>query len=304
MTAGHGLRLLSEGAPMTCFSNSLERSMTRYVLALCLLGGLLGSGGCGSSFGEYILTVPDMVAPAGSEGVAVVRLQRNDFFVLAPPVKQAAIRLAVGQERQRGAYTDDLGYAGTTLPVPSTLGRYELKVAHLDRWGDEVIATAKAYVWDPNAPAVAVDLDCLSDLSLGFSKQSLLALGRVAKGANILYLTRRRVSGHAELHKRLLGAGYRDGPILEWRRQHWHIVREGKYNLPRVVVESRLVSQLPDLREMLPGLTMGICRDSLSAKAFAESGMTVVIVGDAGVDAKDVIRRASWSDLAEAGVGS
>jgi len=278
--------------------------MTRFVLALSLLGGLLASSGCGSSFGEYILTVPDMVAPAGGEGVAVMRLQRNDFVVIAPPVKQAAIRLAVGEGLQRGAYTDDLGYAGTTLPVPARPGRYELKVAHLDRWGDEVTATAPAYVWDPNAPAVAVDLDSLPGLSPGFSRQSSRALARAVKGANILYLTRRRASGHAELHKRLIGAGYRDGPILEWRRQHWHIVREGKYNMPRVVVESRLVSQLPDLRRMLGGLKTGICRDSLAAKAFAEAGMRVVIVGDARVEAKDVVRRASWSELADKGVGS
>jgi len=214
------------------------------------------------------------------------------------------MQLQVSDGLQRGAYTDDLGYAGTTLPVPAKPGRYELKVAHLDRWGDEVATTAQAYVWDANVPVVAVDLDCLPGLSLGFSRQSSLALARAAKGANILYLTRRRASGHAELHERLIGAGYRDGPILEWRRQHWHIVREGKYNLPRVVVESRLVSQLPDLRRMLGGLTTGICQDSLAAKAFAESGMRVVIIGNARVDAKNVIRRASWSDLADKGVGS
>jgi 3-keto-L-gulonate-6-phosphate decarboxylase len=52
---------------------------------------------------------------------------------------------------------------------------------------------------------------------------------------------------------------------------------------------------------MLPGLTVGICEDSLAAKAFAESNMRVVIVGGARVEAKDVVRRASWSELAEKG---
>jgi 3-keto-L-gulonate-6-phosphate decarboxylase len=52
---------------------------------------------------------------------------------------------------------------------------------------------------------------------------------------------------------------------------------------------------------MLPGLTVGICEDSLAAKAFAESNMRVVIVGSARVEAKDVVRRASWSELAEKG---
>ena len=273
--------------------------MTRFVLALCLMGGLLLSGGCG---GDYILTVPDMVAPAGGEGVAVVRVQRADFLYVPTAVKEALIQFQAGDEPRRGAYTDAFGYAGTTLTAPQKLGRYKLQASHSDHWGDEVQAEAKAYVWDAKAPAVAVDLDCLPGMALGFSKQSSLALARAAKGANILYLTRRRASSHAKLHAELANAGYPDGPILEWQRQYWHIVRDGKYyNMPRVVVENRLVSQLPDLRTMLPGLTMGICDSALAAKTFAESNMRVVVVGGARVEAKDVVRRASWSELAEKG---
>ena len=273
--------------------------MTRFVLALCLVGGLLLSCGCG---GDYILTVPDMVAPAGGEGMAVVRLQRADFMFVPTPVKDALIQLQVDDEPRRGAYTDALGYAGTSLTAPVKPGRYKLKASHSDNWGDEVQAESNAYVWDPRAQAVAVDLDCLPGMALGFSKQSSLALGRAAKGANILYLTRRRASLHAKLHTELAKAGYPDGPILEWQRQYWRIVRDGKYyNMPRLVFESRMVSQLPDLRAMLPGLTVGICEDSLAAKAFAESNMRVVIVGSAQVEAKDVVRRASWSELAEKG---
>ena len=273
--------------------------MTRFVLALCLMGGLLMSGGCG---GNYILTVPDMVAPAGGEGVAVVRLQRADFLYVPMPVKEALIQLQVDEEPRRGAYTDTLGYAGTALASPVKPGRYKLKASHSDHWGDEILAESRAYVWDPKAPAVAVDLDCLPGMALGFSKQSSLALGRAAKGANILYLTRRSSSSHAKLHAQLTNAGYPDGPILEWQRQYWHIVRDGKYyNMPRVVFENRMVSQLSDLRTMLPSLAVGICEGSLAAKAFAESNMRVVIVGSAKVEAKDVVRRASWSELAEKG---
>jgi hypothetical protein len=273
--------------------------MTRLVLGFCLVGGLLLSCGCG---GDYILTVPDMVAPAGGEGMAVVRLQRADFMFVPMAVKDALIQLQVDDEPRRGAYTDALGYAGTSLTAPVKPGRYKLKASHSDHWGDEVQAESNAYVWDPRAQAVAVDLDCLPGMALGFSKQSSLALGRAAKGANILYLTRRSASSHAKLHAQLAKAGYPDGPILEWQRQYWRIVRDGKYyNMPRLVFESRMVSQLPDLRAMLPGLTVGICEDSLAAKAFAESNMRVVIVGSARVEAKDVVRRASWSELAEKG---
>jgi hypothetical protein len=274
--------------------------MTRFVLGFCLLFGLLFSGGCG---GNYILTVPDMVAPAGEEAVAVVRLQRADFLFVPMAVKDALMQLQIGDEPHRGAYTDSLGYAGTTLPSPSKPGQYKFQAGHSDHWGDEVRAESNAYVWDPKAPAVAVDLDCLPGMALGFSKQSSLALGRAARGANVLYLTRRSASSHAKLHAQLTKAGYPNGPILEWQRQYWHIVRDGKYyNMPRVVFENRLVSQLPDLRAMLPGLTIGICDNSLAAKAFAESNMRVVVVGGAAVEAKDVVRHASWSELAEKGI--
>jgi hypothetical protein len=275
-----------------------EKEMTRLVLGFCLLGGLLMSGGCG---GNYILTVPDMIAPAGGEGVAVVRLQRADFLYVPMAVKEALIELQVGDEPHRGAYTDSLGYAGTTLPSPEKPGQYKLQAGHSDHWGDEVRGESRAYVWDPKAPAVAVDLDCLPGMVLGFSKESSLALVRAAKGANILYLTRRSSSSHAKLHAQLAKAGYPDGPILEWQRQYWHIVRDGKYNMPRVVVENRLVSQLADIRAMLPGLATGICDGSLAAKAFAESNMRVVVVGGASVAGKDVVRRGSWSELAEKG---
>ena len=80
--------------------------MTRFVLALCLVGGLLLSCGCG---GDYILTVPDMVAPAGGEGMAVVRLQRTDFMFVPMAVKEALIQLQVGDEPRRGAYSDKAG---------------------------------------------------------------------------------------------------------------------------------------------------------------------------------------------------
>ena len=273
--------------------------MTRLTLAICLLGGLLVTGGCG---GQYILTVPDMIAPAGGEGVAVIRLQRNEFYLFGSAIKQAAMRLQIDGEIERGAYTDDLGYAGTTLPAPKTPGLYDLKVAYTDVWGDEISTKSRAYVWDANAPVVAVDLDCLPGLLLGFSKQSALAIKRVAGGANIVYLTRRSVSSHAKLHIELASAGYPDGPILEWQRQYWHIVRDGKYyNMPRVVVESRLVSQLTDLTQMLPGLKLGICDSYLAAKAFAESGLRVLVVGDAGMGPNEVDRVASWKELAEKG---
>jgi len=274
--------------------------MTRYLCAVCILAGLSTAGGCG---GNYTVTAPDMIAPAGGEGVAVIRLRRYEVFMIPSPIEGAAIRLQVADGLERGAYTDKLGYAGTTLPVPTEVGLYTLKVAHMDAWGDEVFADTKAYVWDPNAPTVAVDLDSLPGLGRFFGRGQGALVTQALRGANVIYLTRTAARSHPYMHLKLSQMGYPDGPILEWQRQYWHIVRDGKYyNMPRVIVESRLVSQLPDLRKMLPGLTVGICDGRLAAKAFAGSGMKVIVVGDADVQGDNIIRRGSWAELAEKGL--
>lgn len=259
----------------------------------------LAASGCG---GQYIVTVPDQIAPAGGEATAVVRLQRNDFFVLAPAVKSAAIRFRVADGPEKGAYTDKLGYAGTTVPVPAKAGRYRLMVSHLDDYGDEVVAAAPVYVWQPDRQLVAVDMDCLPGLWLGSSEQAARAMRRLVVGANLLYLTRQSAGRHAQAHKTLTQAGYPDGPILTWQRQRWHIVREGRFNLPRVVVESRLVSQLPEIRRVFPKMTLGVCDSALAAKAFAAAGMQVALVGGAAADIPTEVRRhKSWADLAAKG---
>lgn len=293
--------ILPSRQPSRASAKEGRRSAANRVLrAIFLLACLSAAGGCG---GNYTVTAPDLIAPAGGEGVAVVRLRRYEVLMIPAPVQDAAVRLQVADEIERGAYTDKLGYAGTTVPVPAEPGLYTLKISHMDAWGDEVFANAKAYVWDANAPTVAVDLDSLPGLGRFLSKSQGPALREAVRGANVVYLTRTGAKSHPWLHLKLKQAGYPDGPILEWQRQYWHIVRDGKYyNMPRVIVESRLVSQLPDLRKMLPGLTVGICDGRLAAKAFGGSGMKVVVVGGAGVEGDRVVRRASWADLAQKGI--
>jgi hypothetical protein len=264
-----------------------------------VLAALAAASGCG---GQYILTVPDQVARAGGQTTAIVRLQRNDFFVLTPAVKDAPMRFRVADEKERGAFTDKLGYAGTTVPVPARPGPHRLRVTHLDRFGDEVVAEAPVYAWDPNRPVIAVDMDCLPGLTLGSSAQASRALQRLAASAKVLYLTRRSTRRHAETHKMLERAGYPDGPVLAWQQQRWHIVREGRFRLPRVVVESRLVSQLPELRKLFPKMDVGVCDAHLAAEAFAAAGLKVLLVGRTPVDVQtQVLRRNSWADLAARG---
>jgi len=268
---------------------------------LCLL--FLAAAACGGCGGHYILTVPDQVASAGGETAAVVRLQRNDFFVLSPPVKAAAMRFRVADGPLRGAYTGKLGYAGATVVVPKEPGRYVLNVAHLDIYGDEVIREAPTYVWAPDRAVVAIDLDSLPGLWLGSSKEAARALRRLAEQASLVYLTRRSTRRHADTHRDISRAGYPDGPILLWRRQRWHIVRDGRLRLPRVVVESRLVSQLDELRKVFANLTTGVSRSRLAAKAFAEAGLDCVVVGSARLTVPTkVTYRANWAELAEMGL--
>ncbi len=264
-----------------------------------ILAGLLASccGGCG---GDYILTVPDQAAPAGGEAPAVIRLQRNDFFVLAPAVEEAAMRYRVVRETgtegaQRGAYTDDLGYAGALVPVPEEPGVYTLRVSHLDREGEEVVEEAPVYVFDPACPLVAVDMDALP--SLGDPGPVAAALARLADEANLLYLTRRTVDRHESLHEDLAENGYPDGPVLLWQRQRWHIVREGTLRLPRIVIEEQLVSRLPELKQLFPELRYGLCRSQLAAEAFCAAGLTVVAVDAPGVKCPNMRRAEDWSDV-------
>jgi hypothetical protein len=248
--------------------------------------------GCG---GYYILTVPDHVAPNGGEAAAIVRLQRNDAFILSPAVRGAAMRFYVPGSAERAAYTDKLGYAGTTVAVPKKPGRYTFRTEHLDYEGEEIAGEGPLYVWDPQRRAVAVDLDALP-MSAGGGDSASAALRRVGEEANVVYLTRRSTRHHGGLHDQLNAVGYPDGPILMWQRQRWHIVK-GRFNIPRIVVESRLVSQLPHLRETFPGLTVGICDSGLAARAFAGAELRCIVIGDAGVDAPDMTRLAHWSEL-------
>ena len=268
-----------------------------WVLAV---GTLALQGGC---TGHYIVTVPDQVAPAGGECAAVVRLQRSEIAVVALPVKGALMRLRIDDGLERGAYTDKIGYAGTPLPAPNEPGRHTLHVAHMDPEGDEVFKDVPAYVWDPNRPVIAVDMDSLPRSWQGKSAVAARdALQRLAEWGSVCYLTRRSVRHHPAAHRELDRGGYPDGPVLMWQRERWHIVRESRWRV-RIVVESRLVSQLPGLRRMFPRLDMGITGSPLGAKAFSGAGMRVVVVGSAHAAGPNVIRCSSWADLAQQVIG-
>ena len=296
-------------------------------MGLKLFGLLLlaaAASGCG---GDYILTVPDQLSAAGSDITVVSRLQRNDFFVLNLSSVSSYLRYQIGDGPERSASTDKLGYSGVRMKMPATPGKYELAVKYQDDDGDEVDKTVGVYAWDPSKPVIAVDMDPLPrrrakitqgrkgwwtglakytvDLmprtAPGDAPSARAALARLSRQANILYLTQREVANHLQCRSELSEHGYPDGPVLAWRRQRWHVV-PGRFKIPKIVVESRLVSQLGSLRKTFSNMSTGLSMSSLAAKAFADAGMTAVVVGDAPLEGRQVRHVASWKELAEKGL--
>lgn len=274
-----------------------------FLLAPCL-------GGCG---GYYILTVPDQLAKTDGDLVPVIRLQRNDFFFLALPSKNSAMRFCLyptpdtspggpGEGPLRSAGTDKTGYAGVQIPmslppVKRKPGLYYLKVALQDTEGTEISAAVPVFVWNPKQPVVAVDFDCLPHGYPDSNDPSVIALRHIAQSANIVYLTRQSHRTQEDAHRRISEAGYPDGPVLLWQRKSWHIVRDGKYNLPRVIIEARLEGHLPKLVEEFPKMHYGICNSELAARAFVDAGLKCVVVGNRWMTGSQLIHRDSWDHL-------
>jgi hypothetical protein len=257
-----------------------------------LFAALLAAGGCG---GQYTLTVGDHVGAAGGEAPVVARLQRNDFFVLNLASPDVLLRFHLDDEGPRAAYTDKRGYAGTTLVVPAQAGCRPLRVDLLDVEGREVTVEGRLYALDADRPVVAVALDDLPPRDSPEAKVAAEALRTLAGQAAIVYLTREPVRRQPRLHSRLARRDLPDGAILPWQRQRWHVDRTGR--IPKVVIETRLVSQLPELREALANLAVGICSSPQAAQAFAAAGMAPIVIGEAS-EATDGETRLSWDDIA------
>lgn len=272
-----------------------DKQMRKYLWPLACLA-LLATG-CG---GQYIMTTPDQLASTDGEANVVVRLQRNDFFVLALAVPDAALRLRVDDMPERGAFTDELGYAATKVPTPTETGVYAMQIVHSDLEGDQVRGRSRVFVLEPEAPIVAVELDALPWEISSQKPHAVAALRRLAGEARIIYLTRQDAEAHPRLHESLARQGYPDGPILIWQHRRVHLV-PGMWRLPKLVVESRLVSELPQLHREFLNLRAGLCTSPLAARAFAQAGLTPMIVGGAAPEVSEAVRVESWQALATGG---
>ncbi|GEM_PF-1228622 len=283
----------------------------------------LGAGGCG---GYYILTVPDQLAKTGGRVVPVARLQRNDFFVLALAMPGQPMRFGVyataaaadeaAQNKpvpealrspERVCRGDKIGYSAVEIPmyenpIANRPGKYYLKVALQDYEGEQIAAIVPLYVWDPAKSVVAVDLDALPREAFPHSDQAAAAMRKIARKSNIIYLTRNSKATQHSRHGRLDREDFPDGPVLLWQRKRWHIVRSGKLRIPKIIIESRLDSQLGQLKLDFPKLSLGICTSPLAAKAFVRAGMECIVVGNDWVKGSTIRHYKSWQDLAERGV--
>ncbi len=253
---------------------------------------LAAAGGCS---GHYIMTVPDQIAATGGENAAVMRLQRNEFLRLALAVEKAPMRFNIDGGPERCGFTDKLGYAGAVLTAPARRGVYTMTVSLQDSDGEEVSTQVPVYVFNSDTQVCAVDLDCLPKGYDRKTTDAVAALQQVADTANVIYFTSKSVSQNEELHRQLAATGYPDGPILLWHRERWHIVREGRW--PKLVIESKMVSQLPQLREMFAGMTRGVCTSQAAAKSFAEVGMNVIMISTGKITTDKTTRYNSWADF-------
>ena len=273
--------------------NMLLKAIMLTLLPLTVLAG------CG---GQYVLTVPDQVAPAGGDAAVVVRLQQNELAQMKRSIKSEPIRFRIGDGPLRSAFTDDLGFAAAAVPAPTKPGKVLLWAAMQNVEGDEVTAEASVWVWAGDRAVVAVDLDCLPGPSDADCSQARAAMGELSGKANLLYLTRISPYDQAAARGKLRACDYPDGPVIVWQRQYRHFARTGRLKLPSIVTEAHMASRLSYLREVFPSLTVGICDSARSAAAMAQAGTQPVVVGRVDLDKLTFTRRASWADLARRGI--
>lgn len=253
--------------------------MSRVWIGMLLFTMLAGCSG------EYLVTLPDVVAAAGNEAVVVARVQRHEVFIVAPPVRDAVVVMWVDPDQHRAAHTDSRGYATVMLPVPDQIGRYEITLHHQDERGDEVTATGRCYVMDASKLTVAVDWEAIEDAD--DARAAAAALGPLQEaGVQIVYAAEDEAATPNEAHRWLTTHGLPDGPVLSWGyRRNWRWKAQ------------ELRGSLPAAREVLGGLTIVAAGDDDLARAAAEMHMVAIGVGiNAGPDSINV---ADWPAFAD-----
>ena len=257
-----------------------EVHMFRVLLCCMMTLTILGCSG------QYVMTAPDQIAPAGSLAPTVVRLRRHELTFLTLPVKKGPLRFSVADCPLRCAYTDNSGYAVVAVPVPEKPGIYAVTIATQDISGDEYSRDFPVYVWDKDRDIVAVELEAIP-LDGKEASAAAAALTRIVGDSSVIYLTSGSVNDYEKIHRRLAALNLPDGPLLPWRRSDWR--------------GSRMSSQLSQLRQQFTNLNVGICRSSSAANTFSAEGMECIVVGNETVKGAKIATR-NWADLTEKGL--
>ncbi len=268
----------------------------RRALPLASLMSLAFAAACVGCGGQYEITLPEQVMPAGQDSTVVVRIQKSEIGDLMPAAGDMPVWVRVENGRIRGAITDKGGYAAVSVKAPSQPGKYHVTVGVADKDGKQAEVFAPLWAMDPYLPMVVVDMECLPPL--GKSQGAAEALARVAETSSILYVTVRPESQRQRSHELLAAAGYPEGPISTWQRGVVHV------SGAQVLLEDRLVSLLPTLRKQFARFAIGVTDGQLGAEAMTRAGLNCIVVTPAKMGEhypKGVVER-SWAEIAKGGL--
>jgi len=253
-----------------------------YKSVVCVLA-LAALGGCG---GEYILTAPDVVALPGENAPVVVRLQRREFWVHCPPTEGVAITFRTADGQLRCARTDEDGYAAVGMPVPEEPSRQVLQMHLQDSLGYTASGAVSVFVLQPDRPVAVVDLDSLP-AAAPQAESAAQALARVARGAQIVYVSGELGDAPTRARQRLADRACPVGAVLPWGKRHaWYA---------RLIRAYRQAEILPALRHRLEKLRWGVTADAKAAERLKAAGLDVLLVGGGNPASARPVK--SWAEL-------
>lgn len=261
-------------------------------LRLYLMAVLVLAGGCS---GEYLLTAPDVAAPAGESAPVVVRLQRREFWFHAPPQADAAVTFRLPGRPLQCARTDKAGYACVGVDPPDGPGRYQVQIHYQDQFGQVVRGRAEIFVLSPDKPILAVDMDSLPAGGEA-ARAASAALRQLAQQAQLLYLTQRQAHEPAAAGELLAQGGYPQGPVLPWAKQRWWKLLPWWKRLDEA-------DTIAALRHRLGNLHWGATAGASAAGAFDRAGLKVLLVGEASAQLSQAEYFKSWSEVTLPPVG-
>ena len=246
--------------------------------------------------GEYILTAPDVVCPAGEKAALIFRLQRREFWKITPPKKNATVMVHLPDGTVRCALTDENGYAAVAFIVPSRCGVYQVRFYYQDVEGQELSAKGNVYSLSMDDRFVVVDMDSLPRNGPDLSS-ACLALKRLSRNAQLIYVSEKLGYTPATARGLLRIRGYPEGPVVYFNKiPRWYQYRLSRQGWRvRAVKPTRTDDALTHLYNRLKKPTYAITADDLTARTFLNIGMKVIFVGRNGIGEAMTVN--SWEEV-------